>query len=73
MRQIGEAMREGRRRRGYSAAELADRAGVSRTHLYAAEKNRVYPGILFLCACADVLGISIDDYIGREVPGVSKR
>lgn len=67
MRSIGEAMRECRQKRGYSASELASLAGVSITSLYHAEQNRHYPGVLFLTSCADVLGVTLDEYIGREV------
>lgn len=67
MRTIGESMRLARRVRGYSATELSELAGVSRTALYQAERGETFPSILNISALADVLGISIDDYIGRRV------
>ena len=67
MRTIGDSMRLARRARGISVIELAERAGVSRTSLYQAERGEVFPSIMSIAALADVLEISIDDYIGREV------
>lgn len=47
--------------------ELAAKSGVAVSTIYRAEGNHGYPGVLVLTACADVLGVSLDEYIGREV------
>lgn len=59
-------MRIARRVRGVSVKELASEAGVSMSSIYQAERGDMFPGVLLLSACADVLGISIDEYIGRK-------
>lgn len=51
--------------RGMSARDLAEAAGVSLTTVYHSENDRTYPGILTLTACADALGVSLDEYVGR--------
>ena len=65
MRTIGEAMLRARRRAGYTVRELAEEAGVGQSTIYRAEGNELYPSLMTVVACADVLGISIDEYIGR--------
>lgn len=66
-RTIGMSMREGRSIRGFSVRRLAEISGVCEATIYHAEQDRTYPGILTIVACADALGIGIDEYIGREV------
>lgn len=60
------AMYETRRKKGYSVKELSEKAGVSEGTIYHSEKDKTYPGVLTLVALADVLGVSVDEYIGRE-------
>ena len=60
-------MRAARIARGMTARELATAAGVGVSTVFAAEQDRHYPGVLVITACADVLGISLDDYIGRQI------
>ena len=64
-RTIGESMRRCRVIRGISARELAERAGVCEMTIYNSEGDLSYPNVLTLTACADVLGVSLDEYIGR--------
>lgn len=64
---IGESMRRARKSRGITMDELAAKSGVAVSTIYRAEGNHGYPGVLVLTACADVLGVSLDEYIGREV------
>ena len=66
MRTIGESMRIARRSRGLSVRELSEQAGVSKTTFFHIEEGIAYPSLITLCACADVLGGGIDEYIGRE-------
>ncbi len=62
----GEAMRSARERRGCSRKWLASKSGVSDNTLYEYETGRHEPGIYNLIQLASTLGISIDEYIGRE-------
>ena len=55
--------------RGIRVEELAERSGVSKATIYHSEKDLTYPGVLVLTALADVLGVSLDEYIGRRRPG----
>lgn len=64
-RTIGESMRRCRVLKGMSVRELAEAAGVSKATIYHSERDYTYPGILTLTACADVLGITLDEYVGR--------
>lgn len=62
-------MRACRVLRGISVEELSKRAGVSKGTIYHSERDLTYPGVLVLTALADVLGVSLDEYIGRKVAG----
>ncbi len=66
-RTIGASMRKARKSRGVTMDELSAKSGVAVSTIWRAESDNGYPGVLVLTACADVLGISIDEYIGREV------
>ena len=68
MRDIAAAMRIARLRADISAAELGRRAGLSPNTIWAWERGERIPNLYTIEACADVLGISIDEYIGRIVP-----
>ena len=64
----GEAMRAARKKAGLSLEELAERAGVQKNTIGRVERNEHVGRIDTIELLADVLGISIDEYIGREVP-----
>lgn len=66
-RTIGTSMRVGRSIRGLSVRQLSELSGVCEATIYHAERDITYPGILTIVACADALGMGIDEYIGREV------
>lgn len=68
MRDFAAAMRAARLRKGISAAALGRRAGLSPNTIWAWERGERIPNLYTIEACADVLGISIDEYIGRTVP-----
>lgn len=67
MRSIGTSMKVCRISRGVSVGELSERSGVSKGTIYHSERDLTYPGILVLTALADVLGVGLDEYIGRKV------
>lgn len=66
----GKAMRAARKKAGLSLEELAARAGVQRNTVGRAERDEHVGRIDTIELLADVLCISIDEYIGREVPHV---
>lgn len=61
---VGERIVKHRLMLGYTQAELARRAGLSRQCLYEYETNRADPKLLNATCIADVLGISLD-YLAR--------
>lgn len=64
----GEAMRAARKKAGLSIEKLAALAGVERNTVARIEREEHIGRIDTIELLADVLGLSIDKYIGREVP-----
>lgn len=64
---IGEAARLARERAGYTVCELAKRARVTHATISTIEHDRRNPSVATVIAICDVLGISLDEYCGREV------
>ncbi len=64
----GEAMRSARLSAGLSLEALAEKAGVQKNTIGRIEREEHIGRIDTIELLADVLGISIDKYIGREVP-----
>lgn len=62
---FGAFMRWNRERVGISQLELARRSGVKQETLSAWECGVHEPRVSDLEICADVLGLSIDEYIGH--------
>lgn len=63
----GESMRKARNRAKLSAAQLSQISGVPATTIYALERGTARNGrIDTIELLADVLRISIDEYIGRR-------
>ena len=63
----GEHMRAARLAAGYGQGELADAAGIMRNTLGRIERDEHIGRIDTIEMLADVLGISIDEYVGHEV------
>jgi len=55
-----------REARGMSAAELARRAGISRSHLYLIEQGRTEPTVSVVLGLCRALGVSFDDLFGQH-------
>ena len=64
----GYHMRVARMAAGLTVQQLADKSGHSAGTISGMENNTRTPNLLTVIHLADVLGLSIDDYIGREVP-----
>lgn len=65
----GAAMTRARMKEGLSQSELAQLSGVSLTSLARWERDETNASISSLELVADVLGISIDEYVGHKVRG----
>ncbi|QDU67124.1 shikimate kinase [Engelhardtia mirabilis] len=59
LRELGRRLRAARQAEGYSVAELADRADLSRRYLTDAEAGRANPSVLVLLRLAKALGTSL--------------
>lgn len=70
----GSEARRHREEAGWSRPQLAVMAGISVTALYNFERDKLVGGIsLYIAvALADVLGLSLDEYIGRTPPEPTK-
>lgn len=64
----GEAMRAARKRAGLSLEQLAERSGISRHTIMRMERSEHGGHIDSIEWCAEALGISVDEYIGRAEP-----
>lgn len=64
---IGESMRACREAKGFRQTALADEAGISRPALSRYENDREYPGAIILITLADILGVTLDEYVGRDI------
>lgn len=63
----GEAMRKARRDAGMLQKDLARRARVGPNTLARYERDFCSPTLYNVISLADVLGISLDEYVGRRV------
>lgn len=72
---LGQAIRENRKRLNMSQAELADRIGVSQKVISKYEKGSCRPPIDTVAAMAHVFGITVDDFLNgfSDIPEREKR
>lgn len=68
MREWGKAMRAARQEKGLTMQELADRSGVSMWSIHDYERHNHEPRLYNLVCLAGALGVTLDEYIGRETP-----
>ena len=64
---IGEIIRQKRKDKEVSVAELADMFGVTNNTIYRWETNEVYPSLLNAITLADFFGCSLDELVGRDI------
>lgn len=64
---IGEAIRKARKSKRYTLEKLQAKTGISRVSLGRWERGEAFPNIVNLLTIADVLGISLDELVGRTV------
>lgn len=67
--QIGEAVRDFRRRRGWTLAELSQRSGISRSHLSRLEQGKSVPSYKLLSRLAAAFGVEITYFTEVERTG----
>lgn len=65
-------VREYRTAVGLTQAELAERAGISRTAVTAIEGERLVPSVAAALAIAEALGVTVEVLFGRGVVGVDE-
>ena len=65
---LGQSIQKAREDRGYSVKALSVETGVSQSLIRYWENDKVTPTVTLLCCVADVLGISLDNLIGRTDP-----
>lgn len=64
---IGQSIRATRKAKGFSQEELARKAGIWQPVISSWELDRVNPTIPLLICIADVLGVTLDELVGRNV------
>lgn len=64
---IGEHMRKAREKAGLTLMELSELSGVTPGSISLYERDRRTPGLYSLMSICDVLGISIDEYVGYKL------
>ena len=70
MREVGKKITEGRRAKGMTQMALADALGISYQAVSSWENGRTMPDISKLPEISEILGISVDEILGKEAPAV---
>src|SRR5262245_459420 len=66
MVQTSNRIRQHRTAKGWSQAELAERAGVSRAAVSAIEMDRLVPSVAAALALAEAFGCNVEDLFGGK-------
>lgn len=66
---IGEAIKKARNDKGYSRAKLSRRSGIGVATICLWESDKSNPTVVMLICIADVLGVTLDELVGRTVEG----
>ena len=64
---LGEAIKQARIDKELSRSELSFKARIPVQNIYQWETDRAYPSIINLIPIADVLGVTLDELVGRTV------
>lgn len=70
MKEVGKRITEGRRAKGMTQMALADVLGISYQAVSSWENGRTMPDISKLPEISEILGISVDEILGKEAPAV---
>lgn len=63
---IGQAIKKARKSKGYTQAKVAKKLGVAQTTITYWETDRFSPCLMLAICLADVLGITLDELVGRS-------
>ena len=63
---IGESIKKLRKQRGLTQAQLATVIGVHTCQISTWETGRMFPSVLNCITLADVLGVTLDELVGRN-------
>lgn len=69
---IGQTIRRIREEKGYNRRMLAEESGISYTSLDNWEHGKSFPNVINLITVADVLGVTLDALVGRELGNTQK-
>lgn len=64
---IGEAMKKARLEKGFSRSRLSLKSGIAVQNINKWERGETFPTIINLIPIADVLGVTLDELVGRTV------
>lgn len=64
---IGQAIKKARQQKGLTQTQLATVIGVKATQISWWETGEHFPSILNCISLADVLGVTLDELVGRTV------
>lgn len=70
MQEVGKKITAGRRAKGMTQMALADALGISYQAVSSWENGRTMPDISKLPEISEILGISVDEILGKEAPAV---
>lgn len=65
---VGESIREARKRAGMNQEQLAELARLNRVTIAKYESGKVEPGAQALSRIADALEVTVDELLGRSSP-----
>lgn len=65
---VGDSIREARKRAGLNQEELAELARLNRVTIAKYEAGKVEPGAQALSRIADALDVTVDELLGRSAP-----
>lgn len=68
MLNVGETIKELRKKKGLNQDQLAEMASLNRVTVAKYESGKIEPGAQALARIADALEVSVDEIMGREKP-----
>ena len=63
---VGQAMKQCREKKRMSQMALAAKVGISSMTISYWETDRCHPSLVLLMCVADVLGVTLDELVGRK-------
>ncbi|MCI6496167.1 MAG: helix-turn-helix domain-containing protein [Anaeromassilibacillus sp.] len=63
---LGENIQRLRKEKGLSQEYVAQKIGISRQSISLWEKNKTVPSIENLVTLSEILGVTVDELLGRE-------